>query len=133
MVIKAMRRARPVPRTGAIVVDGAQALVPVLARELSAGGNAAAVREGLPSNKLVQGTVAVLVWVGEPDEAALREAALAHVPIVAVTDAERVPYVLATDVVRVPPGEGFPLDAIAAALARRLGDGGPTFAAELPV
>src|SRR5581483_4077028 len=55
-----------------------------------------------------------------------------RVPIVAVTDAEEVPYVLATDVVRVAAGQGFPVDAIAAALARRLGSRGPAIAAALP-
>src|SRR5207253_8185331 len=40
---------------------------------------------------------------------------------------------LATDLVRVPPGEGFPLDRIAAALARKLGADGPALAAALPV
>ena len=38
-------------------------------------------------------------------------------PIVAVTDADSVPYVLATDIVRVPPGQGFPIEEIAAAVA----------------
>jgi uncharacterized protein (DUF697 family) len=44
-----------------------------------------------------------------------------------------VPYVLATDLVRVPPGQGFPLDEIAAAVARRLGEDGTSLAARLPV
>src|SRR5205823_1126307 len=57
----------------------------------------------------------------------------ARVPIVAVSDAEELPYVLATDIVAVEAGRGFPLDAIAAALARRLGDAGPALAGELPV
>jgi uncharacterized protein (DUF697 family) len=35
--------------------------------------------------------------------------------------------------VRVPPGEGFPLDRIAAAVARRLGEDGTSLAARLPV
>jgi uncharacterized protein (DUF697 family) len=54
------------------------------------------------------------------------------VPIVAVTEDERLPYVLDTDVVRVPPGEGFPVDEIAHALARRLGEAGTALAARLP-
>src|SRR5437773_2744976 len=121
-VLKAVRGVKGGPPSGAILVAGAPALVPVLARELRAGGNAAAVREGLPSNKLLQGEVAALVWVGAPDEAALREAALQRVPIVAVTDAQSVPYVLETDLVLVPPGQGFPVAEIAVALARKLGD-----------
>jgi uncharacterized protein (DUF697 family) len=113
---------------GPIVIDGAQALVPLLARELRDGGSALAIREGGPV-----GGAAVLVWVGEPDEAKLREAAIARVPIVAVTEAEEVPYVLATDVVRVPPGRGFPIAEITNATAHRLGARGPALAARLPV
>jgi len=44
-----------------------------------------------------------------------------------------VPYVLATDLVRVAPGHGFPVEQIAAALARRLGEDGTALAARLPV
>jgi uncharacterized protein (DUF697 family) len=55
------------------------------------------------------------------------------VPIVAVSDAATVPYVLAADVVRAPRGQGFPIDEIAAALARRLGEDGTSLAARLPV
>ena len=40
---------------------------------------------------------------------------------------------LATDIVRVPPGQGFPVEEIAAALARRLGEDGTALAARLPV
>jgi uncharacterized protein (DUF697 family) len=120
-------RADRVPR-GPLVVAGAPALVPVLARQLREGGDADAVREdgGLDG-------AGILVWVGEPDAGALRAASRSHVPIVAVTEADRVPYVLETSVVRVGPGEGFPLEQIAAAIAHRLGDGGAGLAARLPV
>ena len=40
------------------------------------------------------------------------------VPIIAVTEADTVPYVLATDLVRVPPGAGFPVEEIARAVAQ---------------
>jgi uncharacterized protein (DUF697 family) len=43
-----------------------------------------------------------------------------------------VPYVLATDLVRVPPGQGFPVDEIAHAVARKLGEDGTALAARLP-
>jgi uncharacterized protein (DUF697 family) len=109
-----------------LAVAGARELVPLLARELRAGGDASAVVEGR-----VEGAAA-LVWVGKADEDALREAARAGVPIVAVTDAESVPYVLATDLVAVPPGQGFPVDEIAAAVARKLGEGGTALAGRLP-
>ena len=120
-------------RTGAgerrpIVVAGASELVPLLVRELRAGGDASAVVEGGPP-----ASASALVWLGPADEAALKPFARAHVPIIAVTDEDRVPYVLATDLVRVPPGTGFPVDAIAHALARRLGERGTVLAARLPV
>ena len=76
---------------------------------------------------------AALIWVGEADEARLRAANRANVPIVAVTDAPTVPYVLADDLVRIPPGQGFPVDLIAAAVARRLDDDAVSLAARLPV
>jgi uncharacterized protein (DUF697 family) len=74
----------------------------------------------------------VLVWVGPADEDALRAADRAGVPIVAVTDADEVPYVLATDLVRIPPGQGFPIGEIAHAVARKLGEDGTALAARLP-
>jgi uncharacterized protein (DUF697 family) len=128
-VLAAVRGLRTGERGGTIVIDGAPKLVPLLARDLRAGGNPAAVREG----SVDTGTQSVLIWVGEPDEDALRAASVARVPIVAVTEAEHVPYVLETDLVRVPAGQGFPVEQIAVAVARRLGDRGPALAAELPV
>jgi len=76
---------------------------------------------------------AALVWGGPPDKDALRAAKSAGVPIIALTDDRSVPYVLAEDIVRVPPGQGFPVDAIAHAVARRLGEDGTALAAKLPV
>jgi uncharacterized protein (DUF697 family) len=118
-------------RTGAgdrrpLAVGGSRELVPVLARELRAGGDPSAVVEGRSKG------AAVLVWIGKPDEDALHDAARARIPIVAVTDAESVPYVLATDIVAIPPGQGFPTDEIAAAVARKLGESGTSLAARLP-
>jgi uncharacterized protein (DUF697 family) len=110
-----------------LAIAGASELVSLLAAELRAGGDAAAVVE----NRL-EG-IAALVWVGHPDEAQLRTANRAGVPIVAVTDDEVVPYVLAANVVHVPPGQGFPVERIAATLAKALGDGGIPLAARLPV
>jgi uncharacterized protein (DUF697 family) len=113
--------------TGPIAVAGARELVPLLARELRAGGEASAVVEGVADG------AAALVWVGPPDEDALRAAWRASVPVVAVTDADSVPYVFASAIVRVPPGEGFPVEAIARAIARGLGVNGTSLAARLPV
>jgi uncharacterized protein (DUF697 family) len=76
---------------------------------------------------------AAVVWVGAADEERLREAWRADAPIVAVTDEESLPYVHAVDLVRVPRGQGFPVAAIAQALARRLGEDGTALAARLPV
>jgi uncharacterized protein (DUF697 family) len=115
---------------GAVAVAGAPALVPVLARELRAGGDASAVREVLGGSAP---ECAALVWIGDPDFEVLRDASRRRFPIVAVTEEERVPYVFEPDVVVLRPGQGFPMDEIAAALARRLGDRGPSLAAVLPV
>lgn len=108
-------------------VAGSRELVPLLARELRKGGDASAVVE-----HRLEGA-AVVVWVGPPDEDALRAANRAHVPIVAVTNDKVVPYVLATDLVPVPAGQGFPVDAVAHAIARRLGEDATALAARLPV
>jgi len=119
-------------RTGAgdrrpLAVAGARELVPVLARELRAGGDQSAVVEDRSEG------AAVLIWIGRPDEDRLRAAARAGIPIVAVADDESLPYVLATDVIHVPAGQGFPIEEIARAVARRLGEGGTALAARLPV
>jgi uncharacterized protein (DUF697 family) len=110
-----------------LAIAGASELVPVLARLLREGGDAAAVAVGPVDD------AAVLVWVGRTNEERLRAASRSKVPIVAVTEDEFVPYVLAGSVVRVPPGQGFPVEEIAAAVARVLGDEGPALAARLPV
>jgi uncharacterized protein (DUF697 family) len=110
-----------------ITVSGARELVPILAKELRAGGDPSAVVE-----QDFDGAAA-LVWVGAAEEDRLRSADRARIPIVAVTEAETVPYVLAEDLVRIEPGQGFPVDEIAAAVARRLGDDGLGLASRLPV
>jgi uncharacterized protein (DUF697 family) len=124
-LVREMRRGAGDQRP--LAVAGARELVPILARELRAGGDAFAIVEGRVEQ------AAALVWVGSPDEDLLHEASRDGIPIVAVTDAETMPYVLATDLVRVPPGQGFPVTAIATAVARRLGEDGTSLAARLPV
>jgi uncharacterized protein (DUF697 family) len=124
-VVRELRRRGGDPRP--LSVAGARELVPVLARELRAGGEASAVVENVLEN------VSVLVWVGAPDADQLHTADQAGVPIVAVTDADDVPYVLATSIVRVPPGQGFPVGEIARAVADKLGEDGTSLAARLPV
>ena len=126
-VLKAVRELKK--RTGAALplgVAGARELVPLLARDLRAGGRAEAVVEQRTD------AIAALVWVGDADEERLRSASRAGVPIVAVTEAAAFPYVLAEDLIRVPPGSGFPVDAIAAALAARLDERAAPLAARLP-
>jgi uncharacterized protein (DUF697 family) len=110
-----------------LAVAGARELLPIIARQLREGGDPSAVVEGRIEN------VAVLVWVGPPDEDQLRAANRAGVPVIAVSDADEIPYVLATDIVHVPPGQGFPIDEIAHAVARKLGEDGTALAARLPV
>jgi uncharacterized protein (DUF697 family) len=118
-----------------LLVAGATSLVPLLAKELRAGGEPGAVLENGP----IEGALA-LVYVlpgepGEDDVRALRAADRARVPIVCVTrpGVERIPYVLATDVVSVGAGARFPVDEIAAAVARRVGEAGSGLARRLPV
>lgn len=124
-VVRELRRRGGDPRP--LSVAGARELVPVLARELRTGGDGSAVVENALDN------VSVLVWVGPPDVDQLHKADRAGVPIVAVTDADVVPYVLATSIVRVPPGHGFPVERIARAIADKLGEDGTALAARLPV
>jgi uncharacterized protein (DUF697 family) len=118
-----------------LVVAGAPALAEVLRRELAAGGRPGWVRGGSPEG------AAALVYVlaGAPtdeDRRVLGTASRRGVPIVAVLAGPdldpRVPYVLATDVVRVPAGSGFPVYEITRLLARRVGESVTSLAAALP-
>jgi uncharacterized protein (DUF697 family) len=121
-------RGGPKAERGPVVVAGARQLVPVLARELRAGGEPGAVREGgSPAS------ASALIWIGPADEDALRAAARARVPIVGLTEGESLPYVLDTDLIRLPGGRGFPVDAIARVLARQLGERAAGLAARLPL
>ena len=119
-----------------LVVGGAPALADALRKELSAGGESGWVRGG----QAEEAAALVYVLAGPPteeDERVLGQAAKARVPIVAVLAGPslepRVPHVLATDVVRVPAGRGFPVDEIAKAVAHRLGESATSLAAALPV
>jgi uncharacterized protein (DUF697 family) len=119
-----------------LAVGGASELAPVLRQQLFRGGaDPAAVRLGEPEG--ADAYVHVISGApGEQDEAVLRRARLARVPVVAVAVGsahEILPYVLATDVVRVTTGEAFPLEAIARAVAARLGEDGAPLAARVPL
>lgn len=120
-----------------LVVGGARELAAVLRKELGRDGVRGAVRE---SDDVEGATVLVYVLGHEPseeDERALKRARHFRVPIVAVAagampDVE-IPFVLATDVVHVQAGEGFPVETIARAIAARLGEDGAPLAARLPL
>jgi uncharacterized protein (DUF697 family) len=120
-----------------LAVGGASELAPVLRQQFLRGGaDPAAVRVGDPAGAAVY----VHVFAGEPCEAdgvELRRARRARVPVTAVAAGEMgdspIPYVLATDVVRVAPGQGFPLEVIARAVAARLGEDGAALAARIPL
>jgi len=92
-----------------------------------------AVRESGPEGAAAY----VHVLAGAPsaeDEAALKRARRERVPVVVLARKRyEVPYVPATDVVVVPPGQGFPVEELARVLAARLGEKGTALAARLPV
>jgi uncharacterized protein (DUF697 family) len=124
-VLRELRRGAEDSRP--LAIAGSSELVPELARRLRDGGDAGAVVVGPAAE------AAVLIWVGPTDQEKLRVATRSKVPIVAVTEDQFVPYVLANSVVRLTPGADLPLDEIAAAIARALGDQGAALAARLPV
>src|SRR5579871_6304047 len=101
-VVREVRAAAGAPAP--LVIAGARELVPLLARELRAGGEDGAIVEQGP----IEGASA-LVWLGPADEERLRQASRAGLAIVGVSEGESLPYVLDTDLVRVPPGEGLPV------------------------
>jgi uncharacterized protein (DUF697 family) len=118
-----------------LALTGARELVSVLARELTRGGVASAVREHGP----VEGAAALVHFVaGElesDDEQVLKAAARARIPIVLVTrgDPGHVPYVLDRNVVHVGTATALPVGEIATRLARALGEQATPLAARLPV
>jgi len=119
-----------------LAIGGARELAHALQRELVRGGDPTAVRLGDPEGAAAY--IHLVTGAEEEDEAALKRARRARVPIVAVAAGAAdgdvsIPYVLATDVVRVRAGEGFPREAIACAIAGRLGEEGAPLAARLPL
>jgi uncharacterized protein (DUF697 family) len=120
-----------------LAVGGARELASVLRRELGRDAKPGAVRASDDPRG-----AAVYVYVlghapGEQDEQALKRARRARVPIVAVVGGQvvdvTIPYVLATDVVAVEAGAGFPVEAIARVVAGRLGEEAAPLAARVPV
>ena len=121
-----------------LLVGGARELATVLAKELGRDAEPGAARA---DDEPKGGAVFVYVLAHEPseeDERALKRARRARVPVVAVVAGPVsgelvIPYVLATDVVRVGAGEGFPLAAIASVIAGRLGEEAAPLAAWVPL
>ena len=121
---------------GPVAVGGARELAALLRQELARGGSGAAIRDGLVSGA----SVYVHVLAGAPSEEdvdALRRAHRAKATIVVVAPAAAgdapLPFVLATDVVRVPTPADLPFDRIARAIARAVGEDATELAARLPV
>jgi uncharacterized protein (DUF697 family) len=119
-----------------LVVAGAPELARALVRELGKGGRSGAVREGGGYSRIA---ALVYVLVAPPtaeDEAELKAADKKRVPIVVLLADERldvsVPYVLATDVVRARKGEPLPVERIADAVVKRLGEEAAPLAARVP-
>ena len=125
----ARARRASAPRGGRSRSRGARELVPLLARELRAGGDASAVREG---GRLER--AAALVWIGAARRGrAARRVARDGSRSSASPRARACPYVLDTTSSRVAPGRGAPGRGDRAALARVLGPAGAGLAARLPV
>jgi uncharacterized protein (DUF697 family) len=120
-----------------LAVGGARELAPVLRQQLLRGrADPAAVRLGEPAGADVY--VHVLEREsGAEDEAVMRRARRARVPVIAVVVDEAgddpIPYVLATDIVPVSTGQGFRLETIARAIAARLGERGAPLAGRVPL
>ena len=134
-VVKELRLA--VSDDRALALAGAPELVTALGRELARGGDPSAL---VGPDRLDAAAGLVYVLVGRPtqaDEDVLKAARRARVPAVCLAagpDFEGyVPHVLATDVVRAGPGEGFPVEELARVLAQRLGEAATPLAARLPV
>lgn len=121
-----------------LAVGGAADFAPELRQQFLRGrAEPDAVRLGGPKGA----DAYVHVLAGELQDAdvqALRQARLAHVPVIAVARGTArskvtIPYVLATDIVWVGAGEAFPLETIARVLAVRLGERGAPLAARVPL
>jgi uncharacterized protein (DUF697 family) len=121
---------------GHLAIAGPPALTETLRRDLARDAAPGAVRIGTHDG------AAALVYVlaappTEEDLAALKAAHKARVPLVAVLAGpgldDRVPYVLATDVVRTEAGAGFDVAEIARIVAGKLVEEGTPLAARVPV
>jgi uncharacterized protein (DUF697 family) len=133
----ALKSSRPSGSGGGwIGVAGARELAGVLARELGRGAAPGAVRVTADPRG-----ASVLVYVlagpaGEEASRMLRAARRPRVPVIVVLAdpalEARVPFVLATDIVRVGVGAAFPVDEIARRIAEKLDDEAAPLAALVP-
>jgi uncharacterized protein (DUF697 family) len=135
-VIAVLRELSAAGDPGHVAVSGPEVLADALRKALARGGDGSAVRRGSHEGAAV--LVHVLAAAAtEADERILKAAHRARVPVVVVLAGpgidDRVPYVLATDVVATPAGEGFDVDRIAHVLAVKLGEEATPLAARLPV
>jgi uncharacterized protein (DUF697 family) len=135
VVFKLMRELRKAAESRKpILVAGARELTDALRRELVRDGDETAVR-----SSGVEGAAALVYVLAHEltpeDERTLRTADAHGVPIVVLgpDPASAIPYVLATDVIPLRPGEGFPLPELAALLGRKLDEDAVQLAARLPV
>ena len=122
-------------RSAPLVLGGAPLLVDALKRELVRDGDSSAVREA--SLGALDGAAALVYVLGgdveEEDLRAFRAADSAGVPVVVLgpDPTTPIPHVLATDVLPLRPGEGFPLDELGRLLGAEV-DEATSLAAKLP-
>ena len=121
-VLRALLKEVSVDSGKPLAVGGARELAAVLRRELGRGATPGAVRsDDAPEGAAV--LVYLLAHAPTPeDEAALRRARRARVPVVALarSAAEPIPYLRPPDVVAVGAGAGFPIEELARTIAARL-------------
>jgi uncharacterized protein (DUF697 family) len=144
-VVKEVRAAADDVRP--VLVSGAPEQAEALRDALVAGGDEHAVRD-LSDWEVtrydVQGAQVLVHFVDGPrpseaDEAVLRIAGRNGVEVLCVLVGEPaaepvdVPYVLATDVLEVAPGESLPIERIVERIAARAGENGYALAEKLPV
>jgi uncharacterized protein (DUF697 family) len=129
-----------------ILVGGTPETARELREALVAGGDEQAVRDasGRDVSAYDLEGAALLLWCVEgekpnqADEHAFRLAGRKDVDVICVlvgarAEAKDIPYVLATDVIRVAPGAEIPLDVLVERIAERTDEKGYSLAAKLPV
>jgi uncharacterized protein (DUF697 family) len=129
-----------------LLVGGAPGTARKLHEALVAAGDEQAVRDvsGREVSPYDLEGAALLLWCvegerpNEADEHTFRLADRKDVDVICVLvgagpEATDIPYVLATDVIRVPPGKEIPLDVVVERIAERADEKGYSLAAKLPV